>query len=354
MKTENLENLTTEESKKLNYLVLTKTSKFTKKNFDKSNNFTTNFYQNLELNEIKIVNTLLYIFNQYHNYLSKDKTNLGNFLKFFKEEENLFIIPFQDFLKLLKYDTNNNLTIKELENHLENIRKGGLRYVKYNPNTKREERIGTSFITKYKIITNRDLFEQMIEQETRILIKIDKELYTDIFEMNKIGFTTVDIDMNKLQSKMGIGLYEELKRISNLKQIEYRPIGGGKFDRILKNEYKKNFEYTLKEINEICNTDFKQLSHIKQKILIQYKKLVKNNFLHDVYSFETKNKKLKINIDRYNFDKSEYFLKNKESGLNFDELSRKFEEEYLSKDKDKEVKQKEVVKKEELKKVWTI
>lgn len=52
----------------------------------------------------------------------------------------------------------------------------------------------------------------------------DKELYEDIFNYTKIGYTTLNININKVSSKLGVGLYEELKRITNLKQVHKKII----------------------------------------------------------------------------------------------------------------------------------
>ena len=87
----------------------------------------------------------------------------------------------------------------------------------------------------------------------------DKELYEDIFNYTKIGYTTLNININKVSSKLGVGLYEELKRITNLKQVHKKD---NKYS--VKSKYKQNHEYTLEELNEICGTNFKYLTHIKK------------------------------------------------------------------------------------------
>ena len=108
-----------------------------------------------------------------------------------------------------------------------------------------------------------------------INIYFDKNLYQDIFEYTKVGYTLLNIDINKIKSKMGIGLYEELRRITPLKQIRKKTSD----NYSVSNKFKQIHSYTLEELNNICGTKYKYLSKIIEGLEVQYKKLIKKNLI---------------------------------------------------------------------------
>ena len=189
---------------------------FKNKDFTKSNNFLNSFYEDLNLREVKIINTLLYVFSTYSKLTKNDEIKKEWFPNVFKKE-GFFGFHYQELIKLMNCDKT-NITLFELEENLENIRKKSLKYIKFNDT--QSIKTYTSFITKFQIIKQKDLFNNEIVKDTTINIYFDKNLYQDIFEYTKVGYTLLNIDINKIKSKMGIGLYEELKRITPLKQIK--------------------------------------------------------------------------------------------------------------------------------------
>ena len=82
------------------------------KDFTKSNNFLHKFYSNLELTEVKIINTLLYIFSSYSKMYKNDEIKTNYILNNF-EQDGFFEIKYQDLLKLLNIDK--TTTILEIE-----------------------------------------------------------------------------------------------------------------------------------------------------------------------------------------------------------------------------------------------
>ena len=150
---------------------------FTNLDFTKSNNFLTSFYSNLQLNEKRIINSLLYIFSSYSKITKKEDLKR----RFFKEiflKEKYFEMNFQKLLEIMKIK-HNEITLKVFENHLDNIRQYSFKYIKTVENS--TVRTSTSFIQKYQIIKKNDLFENEIVKETSIRIFFDKELFDDIF-----------------------------------------------------------------------------------------------------------------------------------------------------------------------------
>ena len=189
-----------------------------------------------------------------------------------------------------------NITLFELEENLENIRKKSLKYIKFNDT--QSIKTFTSFITKFQIIKQKDLFNNEIVKDTTINIYFDKNLYQDIFEYTKVGYTLLNIDINKIKSKMGIGLYEELQRITPLKQIKKK----SNSDYSVSNKFKQIHSYTLEEFNSICGTKYQYLSKFLDSLNIQYKKLIKKNLVDDIYKFHISNKKIEIEIIRMKFE----------------------------------------------------
>lgn len=267
---------------------------FKNKDFTKSNNFLNSFYEDLNLREIKIINTLLYVFSTYSKITKNDEIKKGWFTNVF-EKEGFFGFHYQELIKLMNCDKT-NITLFELEENLENIRKKSLKYIKFNDT--QSIKTYTSFITKFQIIKQKDLFNNEIMKDTTINIYFDKNLYQDIFEYTKVGYTLLNIDINKIKSKMGIGLYEELKRITPLKQIKKKT----KDNYSVSNKFKQIHSYTLEELNSICGTNYKYLSKIMEGLEVQYKKLIQKNLVNDIYKFHISNKKIEIEIIRMRFE----------------------------------------------------
>lgn len=288
-----------EELKKENRsLKLQSIKDFTNLDFTKSNNFLTSFYSNLQLNEKRIINSLLYIFSTYSKITKKEELKRKYFKEIFLKEKS-FEINFQKFLEIMKIK-HNEITLKEFENHLDNIRLYNFKYVKSEENT--TIKTSTSFIQKYQIIKKNDLFDNEIVKETSIRIFFDKELFDDIFNFTAIGYTTLNININKIKSSLGVGLYEELKRITNLKQIRKK-----NENTIVSNKYKINHSYSLDDLNELFGSDYKYLSKLLQNLLIQHKKLLKMNLIDDIYQFHIIDKKLEIEIVRHQFEEEHIF-----------------------------------------------
>ena len=267
---------------------------FKNKDFTKSNNFLNSFYEDLNLREIKIINTLLYVFSTYSKITKNDEIKKGWFTNVF-EKEGFFGFHYQELIKLMNCDKT-NITLFELEENLENIRKKSLKYIKFNDT--QSIKTYTSFITKFQIIKQKDLFNNEIMKDTTINIYFDKNLYQDIFEYTKVGYTLLNIDINKIKSKMGIGLYEELQRITPLKQIKKK----SNSDYSVSNKFKQIHSYTLEEFNCICGTKYQYLSKFLDSLNIQYKKLIKKNLVDDIYKFHISNKKIEIEIVRMKFE----------------------------------------------------
>ena len=270
---------------------------FKNKDFTKSNNFLNSFYEDLNLREVKIINTLLYVFSTYSKLTKNDEIKKEWFPNVFKKE-GFFGFHYQELIKLMNCDKT-NITLFELEENLENIRKKSLKYIKFNDT--QSIKTFTSFITKFQIIKQKDLFNNEIVKDTTINIYFDKNLYQDIFEYTKVGYTLLNIDINKIKSKMGIGLYEELQRITPLKQIKKK----SKDNYSVSNKFKQIHSYTLEEFNLICGTKYQYLSKFLDSLNIQYKKLIKKNLVDDIYKFHISNKKIEIEIVRMKFENDE-------------------------------------------------
>lgn len=270
---------------------------FKNKDFTKSNNFLNSFYEDLNLREVKIINTLLYVFSTYSKLTKNDENKKNLFSTAFKNND-FFGFKYQELIKLMNYDKN-NITIFELEESLENIRKKSLKYIKFN--NEQSIKTYTSFITKFQIVKQKDLFNNEIVKDTTINIFFDNNLYQDIFEYTKVGYTLLNIDINKIKSKMGIGLYEELRRITPLKQIRKKTSD----NYSVSNKFKQIHTYTLEEFNDICGTEYKYLSKFLDSLNIQYKNLINKKLIDDIYRFHIENKKIVIEIVRMKFESDE-------------------------------------------------
>lgn len=271
---------------------------FNNKDFSKSNNFITKFYKDLDIYEIRIINSLLYIFNTYSKMLKKNNGQKEIFKEVFFND-GYFEIKIQTLMSLMKIQ-NKQLTIQEIENCILKIKNSNLVYIKENKD--RMEKITTSFILKYKVIKQKDFYNNEIAKHSSIQLYFDKELFEDIFNYTKVGYTLMSIDINKIKSKIGIGLYEELKRITPLKQT--RKVLN---NFSITNKFKQIHKYSLYDLNEMFGTDFKFLSQIILKIEIQYKKLLELNLIDDIYTFVKEDDFLFIDIVRSKFDEDDIF-----------------------------------------------
>lgn len=258
--------------------------------FNKSNNFLNKYYRELEIQQIKIINSLLYIFDTYNN-IHKKNENIKEHFRNIVFNNGCFSIRMKDLLNIM--NDKRNITKNDLDSYLESIRVIPLKYYIYQDlNGKKVKReVRTSFLSKYEIITPLEDNGEEIFNETYINLYLDRDSYIDIFLLRKsvYGYTNLSINLNKISSKLGLGLYEELKRILPIKNIDNKGNTNG---------YKNDFEYTLKELNDIFNTNYKYLSKIKPKIEIQYKKLLEMKLLKDIYSFNYSKKHLEIKINR--------------------------------------------------------
>lgn len=233
---------------------------------------------------------MLYIFDTYNN-IHKKNENIKEHFRNIVFNNGCFSIRMKDLLNIM--NDKRNITKNDLDSYLESIRVIPLKYYIYQDlNGKKVKReVRTSFLSKYEIITPLEDNGEEIFNETYINLYLDRDSYIDIFLLRKsvYGYTNLSINLNKISSKLGLGLYEELKRILPIKNIDNKGNTNG---------YKNDFEYTLKELNDIFNTNYKYLSKIKPKIEIQYKKLLEMKLLKDIYSFNYSKKHLEIKINR--------------------------------------------------------
>jgi len=260
------------------------------KTFTKSNNFTNNFYQDLNINQTKIINVLLFIFSSYKNYYKNDSKNLDNIFTIMKEK-GTFEIEYKRLLEFLNTTyTNRQYNLQNLKNELEEIRKKSLKYIKIENDIKRER--FTSFILNFEIVSKN---EDISINTSRIRVCIDNELYEDIFNYNCVnGYNLYSIQLTKLQSKMSICLYELLEKFLKTKYIEKTRETKKIKDKNLKIKY-----YKLEEINILLNVNYKYLSQILIDIKKQYENIKKENLL-DLedrdFQFSIENKLLKIEL----------------------------------------------------------
>ena len=92
---------------------------FKNKDFTKSNNFLNSFYEDLNLREVKIINTLLYVFSTYSKLTKNDEIKKEWFPNVF-QKEGFFGFHYQELIKLMNCDKT-SITLFELEENLENI-----------------------------------------------------------------------------------------------------------------------------------------------------------------------------------------------------------------------------------------
>ena len=272
--------------KKIKEISLVSLDTLVNDDFTKSNNFLNGFYNQLDIYEIKIINSLLYVFNSYSK-MNKKNIDVQNIFKNVIYNDGYFIIKIQDLIRLTK-TTNTLHTINYIDEKLTKIANTNFKYLKENELNELES-VSTRFIFKHKILRKSDDIKQAI-----IKIQIDKELYEDIFSYTRVGYTALNINMNKLKSKVRLGLYEEIKRITPLKQIKKNRNG----TTDISSKSKKIHKYTLNDMNYLCGTEFMFKTHIIRKLNIRYKQLLKNNLIEDIYSFTKDKNYIYININK--------------------------------------------------------
>ena len=272
--------------KKLKEVNLVSISSFENDDFTKSNNFLNSFYNKLDMYEIKIINSLLYVFNTYSK-INKKNVDIQEMFKNITYNDGFFIIKVQDLIKLTK-TTNTLHTINYIDEKLTKIADTNFKYLKENEKGELES-ISTRFIFKHKISRK----DNDIKQAT-IKIQIDKELYEDIFSYTKVGYTALNINMNKLKSKIRLGIYEEIKRITPLKQIRKNLNGTTN----ISTKSKKIHKYTLEELNNLCGTNLEFKTHMIRKLNIRYKQLLKLNLINDIYTFSKDKNYIYIDINK--------------------------------------------------------
>lgn len=278
------------EEKEIKYKI-SLNSNLENENFNKSNSFINKFYKDLHINEIRIINTLIFIFDSFNNKHQKQK-EIGEYFKNIVFNNGYFRIKFKDMKKHIQ--DNNNISYFEMVEHLKNIKSRNIEYIRtVEENGKYfKKKSYTSFILNFDIFTPKDIFKSDIYSESFFDFYLDKNLYHDIFNLKNsvLGYTKFNINMNKLNSKLGIGLYEELTRITPLKKI--------KKGKVQEYDYTEPYTYNLDKLNELFNTNYKYISKMKSKIEVQYKKLLKMELLKDIYIFEYSRNELKISIKR--------------------------------------------------------
>ena len=180
--------------KKIKEISLVNLDNLINDDFTKSNNFLNAFYNQLDIYEIKIINSLLYVFNSYSK-MNKKNIDVQNIFKNVIYDDGYFIIKIQDLIRLTK-TTNTLHTINYIDEKLTKIANTNFKYLKENELNELES-VSTRFIFKHKILRKSDDIKQAI-----IKIQIDKELYEDIFSYTRVGYTALNINMNKLKSKV--------------------------------------------------------------------------------------------------------------------------------------------------------
>lgn len=270
------------------------------KTFTKSNNFTNNFYKELNINQVKIINVLLFIFSSYKNYYKNDSKNLNNICLVMKNEGS-FEIEYKRLLEFLHSNyKNKNFDLVNLKEELEDIRKKSLRYRKIENEVLRE--VYTSFILKFEILTKK---EDLTLNSSRVRFTIDKELFEDIFNYNRInGYNLYSIEVTKLQSKLAISLYELLTKFLKTKYVEK-----DKNHKKIKDKNLLSKNFTLDEINTLLNVNYKYLSQILIDIKKQYENIKKENLLDledREFLFKIENKLLKIELQTDKFSTREF------------------------------------------------
>lgn len=286
---------------KLPQINLKSASRLKNEEFNKSNNFMNHFYNDLSIYEIRVINSLLYVFDTYNN-IHKDSNTIQTLFNDIIYKDGFFKMKYQDLLKIMKI-RNTDITLTEIKRYLRNIRSKDLEYYKEEERSDGKKIVinnNTSFILKFDIETPLNLFGEKVLNETYIKFYIDKELYKDIFKLHLTarGYTkNLNINMNKLSSRLGLGLYEELSRITPLKVVKKKQVS--------KTKFKDNHNYTLDQLNLLFGTNFKYMSYIKRNVISQYKKILKFELLEDNYKFEFSKEYMTINIKRDLF--KEYF-----------------------------------------------
>lgn len=264
---------------------------FNNEEFNKSNNFLHSFYKDLDITEQKIVNRLVYIFSSSSTINKNNSKKLEHYRNII-QKQGYWLISHQQLLELIdkirisgKITTNKktDLTIDETQKHLSNIRNTEMIYqictTDADTGLRQLEESHTSFLVHYKSIVRQD-------GSKYYKLYVDRNLYNDLFSNpEKIGYSVYNIkNLMKIRSKIAFGLFDEIYRFKNLKKL--------KDGKPVRNAFKEKEEYSLKKLNEMFGTKFKYMSKIKEKINIQYNKLVMQGILEDFITLEFDREKM--------------------------------------------------------------
>lgn len=119
-----------EQEKRIYSIKLKRSKEFKNKEFTKSNNFLNSFYEDLNLREVKIINTLLYVFSTYLKLVQNMKIKKIGFLLYLKKRSILF--QPSRWIKLIDQIVT-NITLFELgRKSLEKHKKEIIKYIKFN------------------------------------------------------------------------------------------------------------------------------------------------------------------------------------------------------------------------------
>lgn len=222
--------------------------------FKKSNliiNINKGLFVNWSEYDMKLLNSLLYIYSQ------KTETEINNIR--IGDFQEIYIKDLRDLMNI-----NPKRNYKEIIiNSLENIRNFGF-------NAKINNKIDyTSFILKFEKKELLQLTQSVQNQKVKILF--DNELFKCILQ--KSNFTLLDIDINKLNSKYAMNIYQIIK----MKQKQINPATKQKITSV---------KYNLQELNEIFDTNHKYVSKLKYHFENRQKSIIKHNLIKTKFEFE--------------------------------------------------------------------
>lgn len=225
-------------------------------NFKKSNliiDVNKGLFINWSEYDMKLLNSLLYIYSQ------KTATEINNIR--IGDYQEIYIKKIRDLMNI-----NPKRNYKEIiVNSLENIRNFGF-------NAKIDNKIDyTSFILKFEKRELLRLPQSVQNQKVKVLF--DNELFKCILQ--KSNFTILNIDINKLNSKYAMNIYQIIK----MKQKQINPTTKQKITSV---------KYNLSELNEIFDTNHKYISLFKEKFENRKKSIIKHNLIKTNFDFEFK------------------------------------------------------------------
>jgi hypothetical protein len=203
--------------------------------------------------DMKLLNSLLYLYSQ------KTEEELNNIK--IGDYQEIYIKDLRDLMNI-----NPKRNYKEIIiNSLENIRNFGF-------NARINNKIDyTSFILKFEKRELLQLTQSVQNQKVKILF--DNELFNCIIQ--KSNFTLLNIDINKLNSKYAMNIYQIIK----MKQKQINPATKQKIT---------SAKYNLKELNEIFDTNHKYISKFKHHFENRKKSIIKHDLIKTNFEFEFK------------------------------------------------------------------